>query len=726
MRSTVVVLIGCALFGPWAGAIAAPDPASVQDHLDLAWILVASALVFFMQAGFAALETGMIRAKNSLNVAAKNSADILVSALLFFGLGYAVMFGETAAGLIGTDGFLLSGIDAPFGLAFFLFQLVFAGTAATIVSGAVAERMRFRGYLLVTALVSGLVYPISGHWIWGEGGWLAELGFVDFAGSTVVHSLGGWVGLAGAAMLGARWGRFGPDGEVQAIPPHNLLLTALGVFILWLGWFGFNGGSTLAADETVAGILVNTFLAAAAGGTAGLVLIPSDAGTGAIAGVLNGILGGLVAVTAGADTLSPLSSVAVGFLGGVVVLAGEWFLLHILRIDDPVGAVPVHAFAGAWGTLAVALFAPIQELPAATRITQIGVQGLGILAVATWGLAAGILVFGLLRSAGQLRVSPEDEDRGLNEAEHGARTVWLDTLQTMRTITDEHDLSRRAPEEPHTEAGDVARGINELLDSLAHTFSQWQSDTERVASAGEQLSGSAEAIAGHAQDSAHRLNRVGHSVAEANTTAQDVAEQIRAVSRNASEANDRTQDGREAVSRAVADIRALQSAGERVEGANRTIEEIANKTDLLALNASIEAANAGEAGQGFGVVAEEVRNLASQTAKATDEVGNLLEELQHRADQSAQAVESLENTMDGMARSVEQTDHSADQIARGAEKLAEAMDTAAQETQEVGESINTVARYGSEVHSASGDLGHLAQGLRRSLAAYRLPETAPA
>jgi Amt family ammonium transporter len=411
----------------------------------------------------------------------------------------------------------------------------------------------------------------------------------------------------------------------------------------------------------------------------------------------------------------------VGFLGGGVVLAGDWLMVNVLRVDDPVGAVPVHAFAGAWGTLAVALFAPLEALPAASRIVQLGVQGLGVLAVAAWGLMAGAAVFGLLRSTGHLRVPPEDEDRGLNEAEHGARTVWLDTLRTMRSITAERDLSRRAPEEPHTEAGEVARGVNELLGTLATTFSQWQADTERVAAAEEQLSGSAAAIAEHAQDSADRIARVGQSVSEANSVAQEVAERIQEVSRNASDANDRTRHGRQAVDQAVADIRALQSAGQRVEGANRTIEEIASKTDLLALNAAIEAANAGEAGQGFGVVAEEVRNLASQTAQATEEVGNLLQELQGRADQSVQAVEGLERTMAGMAQAVQETDQSADHIAQGAEKLAASMETAASDTHEVDASIHTVARYGKEVRSASEDLEELAQGLRRSLAVYRLP-----
>ncbi|HKL76855.1 MAG TPA: methyl-accepting chemotaxis protein, partial [Gammaproteobacteria bacterium] len=371
-----------------------------------------------------------------------------------------------------------------------------------------------------------------------------------------------------------------------------------------------------------------------------------------------------------------------------------------------------------------ALFAPLEALPAGSRVEQFGVQMLGVGAVALWGLTAGSMLFGLLRAMGHLRVSAEDEDRGLNEAEHGARTVWLDTLQTMQAIASDRDLSRRAPEEPHTEAGEVARGLNGLLDSFAGTFGQWQNETGRVSAAGEQLAGSAEAIAASARDSAQRVGRVQESVSEADSVARTMAEQIREVSRSASHASERTRSGQEQVTVAAENIRALRDAGGRVESANRTISDIAKQTDLLALNAAIEAANAGDAGQGFGVVAEEVRNLASQTAKATSEVGSLLSELQDRAGHSAEAVEGLEAAIQDMAAVVEQTDQSAEQIASGAEQLTATMDSAAEEANGIGDSVATVARHGSEVESASGDLGELAGGLRRSLAAYRLPQEA--
>ncbi|MFW6191271.1 MAG: methyl-accepting chemotaxis protein [Thiohalospira sp.] len=297
--------------------------ATVQEHLDLVWILVSAALVFLMQAGFAALETGMVRAKNTINVAIKNAGDFIAASLLFWLTGYALMFGPSLAGWWGTGGFALAGVTEPADLAFFLFQLVFAGTAATIVSGAVSERMRFKSYIVVSAFVSGFIYPVSGHWVWGDGGWLADAGFVDFAGSTVVHALGGWVGLAGAMLLGPRLDRFDDHGEPREIPPHNLLLTTLGVFILWFGWFGFNGGSTLVADGSIAGVLVNTTLAAAAGGMAAMLASQAVNGDVVVPRVLNGILGGLVGITAGAAVVGPAGAVFLGAGGGLVAYAGQ-------------------------------------------------------------------------------------------------------------------------------------------------------------------------------------------------------------------------------------------------------------------------------------------------------------------------------------------------------------------------------------------------------------------
>ncbi len=446
--------------------------------MDVLWILIASALVFMMQTGFTSYETGLIRAKNSLNVAFKNISDFVIAVLAFWGFGYALMFGHSSTGWVGESGFLLQQINTPKEYAFFIYQLVFAGTAATIVSGAVAERMRFKGYLITSLFITALIYPVSGHWIWGSGlsadsaGWLEQIGFVDFAGSTVVHSVGGWLGLVGAWMLGPRIGRFDADGQPQPILPQNLATTTLGVFILWFGWFGFNGGGTLMVDGAIAGIILNTLLSPAAAAVTCMLLSAwrSPQRYVQIEKILNGVIAGLVGITAGCAHVEPVGALFIGVISGVVVYWGEWFLLYKLRIDDPVGAVAAHGFAGVWGTLAVALVAPVELLPLQDSVAQLWVQFIGVGAIFVWTVGSGLLLFGVLKWSGNLRVAKEEELQGLNLAEHGASTSWINTMRSMRDIVQQGDLSREVNEEPGTEAGEMARSFNQLLHQVNHAF----------------------------------------------------------------------------------------------------------------------------------------------------------------------------------------------------------------------------------------------------------------
>jgi len=391
----------------------------VQANADYVWTLIAAALVFFMQAGFAMVEVGFTRAKNAVNILMKNLMDFSIGSLAFWAVGFALMFGASK-GFIGTSGFFLSDFEVggdPWVLAFWMFQAVFCATAATIVSGAMAERTKFKSYLIYSVFVSALIYPIFGSWAWGGlfngGGWLEKLGFIDFAGSTVVHSIGGWIGLAGALVLGPRLGKYGSDGEVKAIPGHNLPLAGLGVFILWLGWFGFNPGSTTAATKDIALIFVNTNLAAAAGAllamtTAWLMFGKPDASMS-----LNGALAGLVAITAGCNDVLPLSAVIIGSVAGVLVVLSVVFFDR-LKIDDPVGAVSVHGVNGAWGTLAVGLF-----YAKGFSIKIVAVQLLGIAAGFAWAFTAGLILFKLIDLTLGLRVSAEEESEGLDATEHG-------------------------------------------------------------------------------------------------------------------------------------------------------------------------------------------------------------------------------------------------------------------------------------------------------------------
>ncbi|TKB25266.1 ammonium transporter [Desulfopila sp. IMCC35006] len=394
--------------------------AGVQSHLDYVWTLVAAALVFFMQAGFAMVESGFTRAKSAVNIMMKNLMDFAVGSLAFWAIGFGIMFGATTTGWFGTSGFFLSDFQPggdPWVLAFWMFQVVFAATAATIVSGAMAERTKFVGYLVYSAAISAFIYPVFGHWAWGNlfhgDGWLGKLGFIDFAGSTVVHSIGGWAALAGAIVIGPRIGKFAKDGRVKAIPGHNIPLAALGVFILWLGWFGFNPGSTTAGTKDIAMIFVNTNLAAAAGSvfamiTAWLIFKKPEVGM-----TLNGALAGLVAITAGCNNVSPTSSIIIGAIAGVVVVLSVLFFDRV-HVDDPVGAISVHGVCGAWGTLAAGLF----NIGGATS-QIIGVQLLGIVAAFMWSFGTCFVLFTLIKKTIGLRVSEEEEMEGLDITEHG-------------------------------------------------------------------------------------------------------------------------------------------------------------------------------------------------------------------------------------------------------------------------------------------------------------------
>lgn len=372
------------------------------SNVDTVWLLVASFLVFFMQAGFALVEAGFISAKHVTNILMKNLFDFCVASVAFFAVGFALMFGA------GSQWFFLNGIPDTYPgltvptIAFFFFQLVFAGTAATIASGAMGGRTEFKGYLAYSLIVSALIYPVVGNWVWG-GGWLAQQGFLDFAGSTVVHSVGAWVGLMGALFLGPRIGRFGKDAKPML--GHSMTLATLGVFILWFGWFGFNPGSQLNA-------------AAAAGALVALFINWFITGKPQLAPSLNGALAGLVAITAPCAFVTPGEALIIGGFGAVMMFIGTT-VLERLKIDDAVGAVPVHGFAGAFGTLAVGLFHAEKGLLHGGGFAQLGVQAVGIVAVFGFVIVASVVMFALIRATVGLRVPAEAEEVGLDVYEHG-------------------------------------------------------------------------------------------------------------------------------------------------------------------------------------------------------------------------------------------------------------------------------------------------------------------
>jgi ammonium transporter, Amt family len=396
-------------------------PANLEELtvvLNTIFLLFCSVLVIFMNAGFAMLEAGFCRQKNAVNILAKNLIVFAVASLAYWAIGYGLMYGEGTP-FIGLQGFFFSGDAAAYGndaypaavpeAINFLFQVAFAATAATIVSGAVAERVHFGAFLIFSTLLVAISYSVTGHWIW-DGGWLAEMGFRDFAGSTVVHSVGGWAALVGAAMLGPRLGKY-QNGRISAIPGHNMGFATLGCLILWIGWFGFNPGSELAATANVPYIAVTTNLAAAAGGVAATATSWIKDGKPDLSMIINGILAGLVGITAGCADVSYLSAIIIGLIAGVIVVFSVAFFDNI-KIDDPVGATSVHLVCGIWGTLAVGIFSTNPEHSIVTQL-------IGVLAVAAFSLIFSAIVWSILKFTIGIRVDEEDERRGLDISEHG-------------------------------------------------------------------------------------------------------------------------------------------------------------------------------------------------------------------------------------------------------------------------------------------------------------------
>lgn len=413
----------------------------LYSSVDTIWVLLGAALVFFMQAGFAMVETGFTRAKNAGNIIMKNLMDFSLGTPIFWILGFGLMFGTTAAGdvlaFIGVPDFLVRGdYSSTFPTyAFLIFQTVFCATAATIVSGAMAERTKFISYCIYSMVISAVIYPISGHWIWG-GGWLSQLGFHDFAGSTAVHMVGGIAALIGAKILGPRIGKYGVDGKPRAIPGHSLTLGALGVFILWFCWFGFNGCSTVSmtGDDTLVAasrIFVTTNLAAAVAACTTMCVTWFRYKKPDVSMTLNGVLAGLVAITAGCDVVSPVGAAVIGIVAGVVIVFAVEFFDKVVKIDDPVGAISVHGVCGALGTLLTGLFAVDGGLFYGGGFHMLGIQTLGVGSVVLWVVVTMTIVFWIIKKTVGLRVTAAEEIAGLDIEEHGLISSYADFMPAV-------------------------------------------------------------------------------------------------------------------------------------------------------------------------------------------------------------------------------------------------------------------------------------------------------
>jgi Amt family ammonium transporter len=657
----------------------------LQANLDIAWMLLCGAMVFMMQAGFTAVEAGFSRAKNSISVGIKNLADMLIACVVFMAFGFSLIFGDDIGGIIGWSTFGLTDIAYDDGSkwAFVAFQMLFAGTAATIVSGALAERTKFSSYLFGTLAISALIYPVYAHWAWG-GGFLAKLQFVDFAGSTVVHSVGGWVALAAVIVVGPRIGKFNADGTSNQFSASNIVLATIGVMILWFGWFAFNAGSTVALVPSVALIFLNTGLGAAAGGLSSMFYSRRLCEHVDPGHILNGTLAGLVSVTAGCAVLTPITALLVGAVGGIIAVWAMGFVEHRLRVDDVVGAAAVHGFGGVWGTIAVVLGVGSQ-LPRGggldDRITQLGVQLLGVGVAFSWAFGVGYVAYRAIDAAFGVRVSEEDELRGLNVAEHGARISLLDSLSKIRDLAERGgDLSDRLHVEPGDDAEELNEALNMLLDTLDGLIQDVKGQAVHVSTSSEQMLGLVGRLRESSSDQDVRLQStfqffdelerriredgardedVVRSIDHAVRSLRMVDSRIEAGAQREQEVNDTILQAFAAFEELAQRIRGMESDLDRVTGvveeattagaaADRslrelfgtvdeiadaaarslgetgTVTEIADRIDLLALNANIEAARAGEHGRGFRVVADEVKKLANGSKEAVERIEQVI------------------------------------------------------------------------------------------------------
>ena len=433
-----------------------------MENIDLLWILLCAFLVFLMQFGFALIETGTVRSKNTINVAMKNLIDTIFGIIFFWLIGFGIMFGTDIGGIIGFSDFAIDGKNLNQN-GFFFFQAMFAATAITIVSGAVAERIKFNSYIIIAIVVTSFIYPIFGHWAWGENGWLNTLGFKDFAGSTVVHSVGAWIGLAGALVLGPRLGKF-KNGRINYFAPSNHNFIVFGVFILFFAWFGFNAGSLLKFDPLAASILINTIIAAAFGGLGGWIITLVNKDKVGVEVFSFGIIAGLVGITAGCDQFTTHTSAFVGLMSAFIMFFFDQLILKKFKVDDPLSVVGIHGFAGIWGTMAVGIFAPLQD--GQTRVEYILIQALGVTTAFIFAFFVGILVFLTLAKLGLLRVRKKHEVLGLNVSEHNAKLPWVDTIESIVKIMKTGNIQSKIHEERGTEVGLVAKFFNYLLTIL--------------------------------------------------------------------------------------------------------------------------------------------------------------------------------------------------------------------------------------------------------------------
>lgn len=726
-----------------------------------AWLLLATALVLLMQAGFLLLESGMARTKNAVAVAQKNLADLCLSIGAFALIGFPLMFGPSL-GWFGWSplGSLLGEVN-PTTLAFFAFQAVFAGTAATIMSGAVAERMRLGAYMVMAFCLAGFLYPLFGHWVWGNlltpdnPSWLADHGFMDFAGGTVVHAAGGWFAMGVILVLGSRIGRFDSTGAPRRMQGHSLVLSAVGALILLFGWFGFNAGSGIGHPNDIAIILANTLMAAVAGGSLGMFL-----GWGVDRAFLphrtiNGMLGGLVGLTASCAYVDLQSAVLIGALCGALSVVAEDMILRVLRLDDVVGAVTVHGVCGAAGALLLAGFVPLETLAAGSRLAQLSIQAQGVALNFVLFFGAGAaLAFGI-KQLGLLRVDPADEMCGLSLTEHGVEMTSGSLQEALVRITlIDRDLSVRLQTDGGDEAAEIAMILNPFLSEMQTTLGSVRTHASQVsdssldlrslsldcadesarlsttsklmqrASAGlhHQADQAADTVTDAGQQAnfvADKATAMASDMADMAVTVEHMAGTVSQIAADATEARRASTTAMESASDSLSKITTLAQTTQAVDEVMAQITEISEKTIILAMNARVEAARSGEAGRGFAIVAQEVADLSRDTQDAAESISKRINDMKDGSLEAlkgmravSDVLRALNQNMVGVSQATGSQTSSIDELKAVSQAGAQRAEDLAQNASALKDDTDRIAAFAESVRQGSSHNAQLADDMQ--------------
>jgi len=699
------------------------------DHF---WMITAAFLIFMMQGGYLLFEAGLVRAKNSINVAQKNLADGFFSAVTYYFFGFGVMYGSSN-GWFGWDENLFKLPEiANEDYTFFVYQTVFSGTVASIVSGAMAERMRFGAYIATTLFISIIIYPVFGHWAWGNKldpnnyALLHEMGFIDFAGATVVSALGGWIALAGLIVIGPRVGRYSETGVLQRIRGHNIVLAAFGSIIIWVGSLAFTSGLAHVGSEDIAHVVSNTILAGGFGGLTAMIIGRLHEGIYRPECSIYGLLGGIVSVTAGCHVLPASAVMIIGIMAGFIVFYGNELLARYFRIDDAVCAIPINGFCGMMGTIMVGPLM-LEDRLTLDRWDQTIAQIQGVGLSFLWAFPLGYIFFYIMRALSELRVTPEEERIGLNTAEHG-ETLGTGLLQEalLDIVQGDRDLTRRLDQSTGDESAEIAALFNKFVERIQHLMLNISQNTKILNSASDRLSSTSgrfsdsfEGILGEARslqtsakqvsekitssaDVANEINQNVQTIAknagdmsrylrEVSTTVEDVNRAVQHVASNTGDVRTISERAKQSAEKARRSMMGLKDTSNKIAGIADLIDAIAAETNLLALNAVIESARAGEAGKGFAVVAAEVKNLANQTANATREIAERIAQMNINTQDMEEVITGISEVIDAVDHSVTSISASLVEQSKGTERVNERVKESADNAAVMADAIAHVA-----------------------------------